>query len=140
MRKDWKKLLTQFIKFGIVGGINAIISYSIYMLCIYLGMHYLLCNGFAFVISVFSSYCLNGKFVFKKSEQGERSAWKSLVKVYASYSITGIFLNSILLILWIDLLGVPKFLAPILNMCIGIPINFLLNKCWAYKGKKKKSI
>ena len=77
---------------------------------------------------------LNGNFVFK--ENGEkRSFWKSLLKVYASYSITGVFLTAILLYVEEQLLGIPHYIATLMNLVVTIPLNFVLNKFWAYKQK-----
>ena len=87
------------------------------------------------------SFILNSKFVF--NENGEKpNFWKALIKVYASYSITGLFLTAILLYLEEQILGIPHYIATLMNLVVTIPINFLLNKFWAYKdkGKNKKDI
>ena len=44
-----KKVMVQFIKFGIVGVSNTLISYVTYMAGITWGLHYLLANLLAFV-------------------------------------------------------------------------------------------
>lgn len=127
-----KNLLTQFIKFGLVGGINTILSYAITNIGFYvLKLHEQLSNIIAFVITVFISFILNSKFVFKQEEK--RSFWKSLFKAYASYSITGLFLTAILLYLEEQILGIPHYIATLMNLIVTIPINFILNKLWAFK-------
>ena len=130
-----KETIIQFIKFGIVGGINTVLSYAITNGCYYLlHLNEQVCNIIAFIITVFISFMLNGKFVFK--ENGEkRSFWKSLLKVYASYSITGLFLTAILLYVEEQLIGIPHYIATLMNLVITIPLNFILNKFWAYKQK-----
>ena len=65
----------------------------------------------------------------------QRSIWKALLKTYVSYGFTGIILNNILLVLWVRVIGINKMLAPIINLIINIPINFFMNKLWAF-GKK----
>ncbi|MDY4170537.1 MAG: GtrA family protein [[Ruminococcus] gnavus] len=42
-------------------------------------------------------------------------------------------LNNVLSTFWIYTLGMSKYLAPLINLVISVPINFLLNKFWAYK-------
>lgn len=127
-----KDLLTQFIKFGLVGGINTILSYAITNIGFYvLNLHEQISNIIAFVITVFISFLLNSKFVFKQEEK--RNFWKSLLKVYASYSITGLFLTAILLYIEEQLLGIPHYIATLMNLIVTIPINFILNKLWAFK-------
>lgn len=127
-----KNLLTQFIKFGLVGGINTILSYAITNIGFYvLNLHEQVSNLIAFVITVFISFILNSKFVFKQEEK--RSFWKSLLKVYASYSITGLFLTAILLYIEEQVFGIPHYIATLMNLIVTIPINFILNKLWAFK-------
>ena len=135
-KKDFVNLLTQFIKFGIVGAINTILSYLITNINYYVfNLHAQLSNMIAFVITVFISFMLNSKYVFKPENQ---NFWKSLIKVYASYSITGLFLTGILIYIEEELLGIPHYIATFMNLIITIPINFILNKFWAYKDNKKK--
>lgn len=127
-----KETIIQFIKFGFVGGINTILSYGIYyVLCIIMGLNYLLSQGIAWFITVFISYVLNNMMTFS---DGGKSEWsiRNLVKVYISYSVTGLFLATFLSWIWVDLLSINKALAPIINLFFTIPLNFLLNKYWAY--------
>ena len=133
-----KKAIIQFIKFGMVGAINTILSYAITNGCYYiLHWHEQICNIIAFVITVFISFILNGKFVFNEGKE-KRSFWKPLLKVYASYSVTGLFLNAILLYVEEQIFGIPHYIATLMNLVITIPINFILNKFWAYNEKGKK--
>lgn len=62
-----------------------------------------------------------------------RSLLKSLLKTYVSYSFTGLFLNSILLVLWVQVFHINEFIAPIINLLVSVPLNFIINKYWAFK-------
>ena len=136
-KEQIKNLIIQFIKFGTVGAINTVLSYAITNGAYYLlHLHEQISNIIAFVITVFISFMLNGRFVFTENKE-ERNFWKSLLKVYASYSITGVFLTAILLYIEEELLGIPHYIATLMNLVVTIPINFLLNKFWAYKEKGK---
>ena len=130
-----KETIVQFVKFGIVGGINTVLSYGITNGCYYLlHLNEQICNIIAFVTTTFISFMLNSNFVFKEDKE-KRSFWKSLLKVYASYSITGLFLTAILLYVEEQLIGIPHYIATLMNLVITIPLNFILNKFWAYKQK-----
>lgn len=136
-KENLKKAIIQFIKFGTVGAINTVLSYAITNGAYYLlHLHEQISNIIAFVITVFISFMLNGKFVFTENKE-ERNFWKSLLKVYASYSITGVFLTAILLYIEEELLGIPHYIATLMNLLVTIPLNFILNKFWAYKEKGK---
>lgn len=135
--------IMQFIKFGVVGISNTFISYILYVIAllgfqklgILLNTDYLIAQVVAFVISVLWSFYWNNKMVFVVENGKERSIWKALLKTYISYSFTGLFLNSILLLLWVQVLHISEFLAPIINLLISVPLNFIINKFWAFNGK-----
>lgn len=126
------KVVKQLIQFGFVGGIITGLSLIIYWICVYFGIHYQIANAMGFVITVAISYILNNTFTFRNEGNREWS-WFALLKVYASYSITGIFLSAFLLWLWTDVLSINVNIAPLLNLCFTIPLNFILNKFWVYK-------
>ena len=70
-------------------------------------------------------------------EEGERrSLFPALIKTYVSYSFTGLFLNSLLMFLWVRVFHISEYLAPIFNLLISVPINFLINKFWAFKKER----
>lgn len=115
----------------------------------------------AFAISVLNAFYWSNRFVFKNKEGEQRVWWKVLIKTYISYAGTGLFLSAFLLWIWNDVVHVGNYLgwladicgriginitgdrlvsyvAQFLNMIITIPLNFIINKFWAYKGKKVK--
>lgn len=128
--------LIQFIKFGVVGLSNTLIGYVVYSLCIWIGLHYLLANLLGFLVSVLNAFYWSNRFVFKKGQDEQRGLWSSLAKTIIAYASTGIFLNSILLWLLIDEMGLSEYLAPLLILLFTVPTNFLLNKYWSFKTKK----
>lgn len=142
--KQWDGLV-QFVKFGIVGLSNTIVSYVIYVGALLLFQKegwlpqtdYLVAQVIAFILSVLWSFYWNNRFVFKQEENEERNLLHALVKTYISYAFTGLFLNSVLSLLWVEVFAIPKIVAPIINLIVSVPINFLMNKFWAFKGKKK---
>ena len=142
MNSDLKQKFIQFIKFGIVGLSNTIISYVIYVVSLLFMQKYqmlpktdyLVAQFFGFVLSVLWSFYWNRRFVFK--EGAEKVSWPvALLKTYASYAFTGILLNSILSFLWVEYLHIPKLIAPVINLLVSVPLNFILNKFWAFGEK-----
>lgn len=137
--EKWAAFL-QFVKFGIVGVSNTVVSYVIYVIFLLLfqkwevlaGIDYLVAQFIAFLLSVLWSFYWNRKYVFQADN--EQVLWpQALLKTYLSYAFTGIFLNSVLSILWVQYLGIPKLVAPVANLLLSVPINFILNKFWAFK-------
>ena len=96
---------------------------------------YLIGTVVAFLISVLWSFFWNRRFVFVP-EEGKKVPWlQALIKTYISYAFTGLFLNSFLSFFWIEIVGISKIVAPVLNLVISVPINFFMNKLWAFKAK-----
>ena len=150
--------LLQFIRFGLVGVCNTIVSYVVYSVCYYLlDLNFHISNFWGFMIGVMSAYCLQSRFVFHEDNDEERTKWwKVLIKTYSSYAFTGLVVAEILLIFWLDLIDISRYLnslcgllnhynisisptdlsvsiVPFLNMFITVPLNFCINKFWAYK-------
>lgn len=128
--------LWQFAKFGIVGVSNTAISLLVYQVCIRLGVHYLAANLIGLVVSVVNAYYWNNRCVFG---DGTKKPFRTHIIMYLK-SLTaygGAFvLDSLLLMLWVEVLHVSEAIAPVLNLCITIPLNFFINKYWTF-GKRK---
>lgn len=132
--------MRQFVKFGLVGISNTVVSYVLYafILLVFEWLHvrfsfyYLVAQLVSFVLSVLWSFYWNNRFVFALQEGEERSLGRALLKTYLVYSVTGVLLSGILLVVWIQLMGISEYLAPLLNLVITVPLNFLLNKYWAF--------
>lgn len=131
--------LIQFLKFGMVGAVNTILSYLITNVSYYaLHLHEQISNLISFVITVLVSFLLNSRFVFRQEESGQ-PWYRALAKVYASYALTELVLMGVLLFVQERLLGIPHFIATFLNLCVTVPLNFILNKFWAYRKHRDKS-
>jgi len=152
--------MVQFIQFGLVGLSNTAISYGVEMLCYYVlmrnagfqGLVALLARmgitvtgeqvritivtAIAFLVSVTNSFYWNSRYVFRKdTETGRGEMVKTYFRTMASYALTGIILSPAIKI-WLNGLGVPYYLSSILSMAVTIPLNFVMNKFWAYRQTK----
>lgn len=131
----------QFVKFGIVGLSNTVISYVLYVVSLlffqkaglFIETDYFIAQAIAFALSVLWSFYWNNKMVFVTIDGKKRSVGKALLRTYISYSFTGLFLNSVLLALWVQVFHISEFIAPIINLLVSVPINFIINKFWAFK-------
>lgn len=121
--------VAQFIKYGIVGLSNTGVNLLVYYVLVLIGVHYLVATIMAFVISVLNAFFWNRNFVFKVRK---KNIPKQLAKVYAAYGFT-FLLGLGTLFLMVDVLGISKFIAPLLNLCFTVPTNFLINKFWTFK-------
>ena len=133
-KEDFKKLIVQFIKFGIVGVSNTLISLAIYYVLVFFKCNYIVANTIGFIISVLNAYYWNNKYVFKSKDKvvTKKDTIKQLIKVYMSYGVT-FLLSTVLLYVMVDCLNISEYIAPIINLCITVPLNFVMNKLWAFK-------
>lgn len=147
---EQEQAFLQFCKFALVGVSNTLLSGAINALTlILLGKADLLqsyhmdvycANVVAFLLSVLWSYYWNNRYVFTEKEgEPKRVWWKTLLRTYVAYAFTGLILANLMSYIMVDRLGINKFLAIILNLFIAVPINFLINKFWAYGEKKTKN-
>lgn len=131
--------LVEFVKFGIVGVSNTFIGYFINVVVLLImqpfdvSWDYFVGNIISFFLSVLWSFFWNNKYVFVLKEGEERSIWKALLKTYISYGFSGLVLSNILSWVWVSGLGISKFIAPLLNLIVSVPVNFVMNKLWAFK-------
>ena len=140
LNKNWEGFM-QFVKFGIIGLSNTVISYilnvTVLLILSPFSVSWDFCAGnmVGFLLSVLWSFYWNNRFVFTMQEGQQRSVWKALLKTYLAYGFTGIILNNILSWLWITKFGISKFIAPVINLIVSVPLNFIINKLWAFRAE-----
>lgn len=133
--------LIQFVKFGLVGAMNTLISYGTEMLCYYVlfadmqwkdGVKIAVSSAIAFFISVTNSYYWNNRFVFKNEERkGFAKHLKAYGRTVLCYGLTGLLLAPYIKI-WLTGMHVPYWVASLATLIVTIPLNFLMNKFWAF--------
>lgn len=134
-KKDLFFLLWQFIKFGLVGISNTAVNFAIYYLFLWINPElYLLGSVLGTIISILNAFIWNDLLVFKGNEKDFKSILKRLLKTFISYGATGL-LSNILLYLEVNFLNVSKAYAPVINLLVTIPLNFLINKFWTFKKR-----
>ena len=118
----------QFIKFGIVGFSNTIVGFGVYYILLFCNVHYILAGFISWLISVFNAFYWNNKFVFQSG-----SGWrKTLLRTYVSYGMSFLVSTTLMYIL-VEFCAISPVLAPVICLLVTVPLNFLLNKFWAFK-------
>lgn len=142
-----KKSLFQFIKFCIVGFSNTCFSYGLNILILFLLRHYelswdyIIANVIAFLLGTLWACFWNTRFVFQLQQQNIREVISVVLKSYVAYGGTGIILNNALSWVWITKIGISRYLAPLINLMICVPVNYFINRFWTFRksiGEKQK--
>lgn len=124
----------QFVKFGLVGVLNNVISLIVYYMVIFFSPEiYLVGNAMGFLVSTLNAYILNSKFVFSTGQRAS-NAKSTLAKTYVMYTVSLIMSTGILYLL-VDVLEIHEKIAPIISLMITVPFNFIVSKLWVYKRK-----
>ncbi|WP_268222092.1 GtrA family protein [Staphylococcus ureilyticus] len=113
----------EVIKFVIVGGMNTLNYYIVY-LCLLklLEMNYLVSHISGFIISFVISYYLNCYFVYKVTP-----TWKKFLK-FPLTQVVNMGMQTLLLYIFVQWFGISSVIAPFAGLIITIPITFVLSK------------
>ena len=140
--------LIQFIKFGVIGVSNTAVSYAVDMFGMYVlfknadmseTAKVVLVSAMAFLISTVHSYYWNNRFVFRSETQpGGKEHLARYFRMAQCYALTGLVLAP-LMKLGLSALGIPYWAASLLTLAVTVPLNFILNKLWAFKDGRPKT-
>ena len=130
--------IRQFIKFGLVGVSNTLVSWICYYFFLWIDESLYLIGGIVgTVLSIANAFFWNDRFVFKNGNNDWRSKLKRLGKTYISYGGTSL-LGMVLLWVEVNIFNISKVIAPPINLAITVPLNFLFNKYWTFSGEGKR--
>lgn len=121
-----KKLLAQFMKFGIVGVIAFVIDYGFMVLLTEVfGVPYLISTTVSFIISVIFNYFASMRFVFKRKDDMSR---RREFIIFVVLSIIGLIINDVFMWLMVDFLYIDYRLSKIVVTFIVAVWNFVTRK------------
>ena len=117
----------EIIKFVIVGGINTLDYYLVYLILLkLLHIHYMVSHIIGFIVSSIISYYLNCYFVYRV---------KPTLKKFLSFPLTQVVnmgMQSLFLYIFVRWFNFPSEIAPFVGLIVTIPITFILSK-WILK-------
>ena len=120
-----KKLLSQIIKFGLVGFLCFFIDYGIMVfLTEVAGVHYLLSSGISFTVSVIVNYVLSLTYVF---ETKQKNRVKEFI-IFVVLSVIGLGINQVLMWFCVDILGIFYMISKIGATAVVMVYNFVTRK------------
>lgn len=130
------KSVRQFVSYFGVGGVSALVEWSVFSLLEYLlDVPYLLATVLAFLVSTTANWILGRTFTFRDSAYREKKA-KEAVLVFLVSAI-GLGFNLILMYLFVDIFGMNtnllKTAAKIMATGLVFLWNFLSRKLWIYR-------
>ena len=117
----------EILKFIIVGGINTLNYYVVYLLLLkLLHIEYMISHITGFIVAFVNSYYLNCYFVYRV-----KPTWRKFIS-FPITQIVNVSLQTVLLYVFVSWLNLPAEIAPFAGLIITIPITFVLSK-WILK-------
>ncbi|ATY57881.1 TPA: flippase GtxA [Staphylococcus argenteus] len=117
----------EILKFIIVGGINTLNYYIVYLLLLkLLHIEYMISHITGFIIAFVISYYLNCYFVYRV-----KPTWRKFIS-FPITQLVNVSLQTVLLYVFVSWLNLPAEIAPFAGLIITIPITFVLSK-WILK-------
>ncbi|WP_342985692.1 GtrA family protein [Clostridium saudiense] len=124
--------LFRFVKFGLVGVLNTAINWIIFILLNSLGIYYIISNIIAYTLSTINSYMWNSKWVFKyEGKNIKETTFKFII-----LNVIGLILNTCILYVLVDILGLSKIIGLIIATAIVMVLNYFINKLWVFSKVK----
>ncbi len=121
----YRPLIRQFVRFCIVGGLSFAIDYGVFTVLFTLGVPHLVASATSFTLSLVVNYVLSRKFVFDVNED------VSIAREFAAYvglNAIALALNTAVLWLCADQLGMSPFIGKIVATAVVLVYNFISRK------------
>ena len=134
--KDTDNVFVQFFRYGIVGGIAAVVNIGmLYVFTEFLGLHYIISNILAFTLGLITNYLLSVRYVFSKERKKDR---KLEFIVHAVIGIIGLCLDTLLVYLFTEKVRLYCMTSKIISTGIAFGYNFMARKMFHLAGTKEK--
>ena len=117
----------QLGRFALVGVTNTALSWGLFALALSLGVWYPLASALAFVAGAINGYTLNRIWTFKAG----RFCATGLAR-YSCVQALGLGVNELVIVVVVELAGVPHLAAQAVALGAVSLLTFSLNRRWAF--------
>ena len=128
-----KSTLSQFLRFGVSGGIGFIVDVAVLYLAMAAGANFYWGRGISFLCAVFATWQINRNYAFKPS--GAMSLWQEWWR-YLLAMLGGGVINYLASAVAVALLP-PSSVAPMIGVAIGsiagMSVNFISSKLFVFR-------
>ncbi len=112
---------SSFVRFLISGGLNTAVTYITY-LALLQATSYKVAYTIAYAFGIVIAFFINRLFVFQTHR-----GWRSLIMFPFIY-LTQYLVSLAVVFAWVEHLGLPVALAPLMAILVTIPLTFLLSR------------
>lgn len=127
-----KKLIAQFMKFGVVGVIAFVIDYGLLaLLTEVFSVNYLVSATISFTVSVIFNYVASMRYVFTHKEDMSR---RREFVIFVILSVIGLLINNLCMWAGVELAGIHYLITKIVATAIVMVWNFVTRKIFLDAG------
>lgn len=128
----------QIIKFSLIGGLNFLVDFTIYLFLTRIVLFYfLLANLISFLIANSISFLLNKNFAFQ--DKNKNNLFTKYLK-FLSLTIASVIISSCVLFICVNYLEISDIYGKIIGTILGAIWNFTTYKLLVFKNKKSVNV
>lgn len=121
----------ELIRYGIIGAMTQVIDLLTFALLVNVGVHYIVADFINNPLSLGFNYIGHKYFTFNSKKWDNLELGRYLLNLVFNY-----FYTTVILIIFIDVIGVPETLGKASQIVAVILINFLILKRFVFKKSK----
>lgn len=116
----------QFIRFLFVGGLNTLFGYGVFVLLLFVGLHYSIAAFFGTILGILFNFKTTGIIVFSSHNN------RLILKFFGVYGI--VYVLNVLGLYLFSLINVNAYIAGAILILPMAFVAFLLNKKFVFKS------
>jgi len=132
--KNKYELFWQMFKFGIVGFVNTLIDFSIYVgltrFFKFWQANYLWANVIAMIVAATSSFFCNKHWTFQDKNRSVKKQYLKFILV----SSGGLIINELILFILVEQFSLYDLAAKAIGIVVVFFWNFFVNRYWTFKS------
>ncbi|MCL2616567.1 MAG: GtrA family protein [Defluviitaleaceae bacterium] len=124
--------IRQFIKFSLVGVVNTVVFYAVYLVVLWLGFSFIVAATAGTVVGIVNSYVLNKLFTFRNNKKAHGKALGEKIKFVAVY-VVQYFVNIAVISVFVNIFGVSAELAGLPAIGVAVLVSYFGHKYWTFR-------
>lgn len=134
--KQLYKKYEEMILYVFFGGLTTLVNIIVFFVMnTLMGIHYLIANAAAWILSVLFAYVTNRRWVFKSKCRGISAVFKEFAMFVGARVMSGAG-DMLIMFLCVDVISVPSLVAKILSNVFVVIFNYLFSKLIIFREKK----
>lgn len=123
-----RPVIEQFVKFGLVGVLNTLLTLAVTLLLNVAGVYYIAASGIGFLVGTVNSFLLNRSWTFR----GHRGDALTPVRWFVVQGV-GLALDLALVYALVDSLGLAKLAGQAVAIVVVVVLTFFANRTWTFR-------